>query len=121
MAVENSQKDPLFDPEKLILHSDQGKAYFTNEYIAYLKHYGSKISMADKVKPTQNPYIEAFFSILVRFHLNQHEFLTAIEVEESLSRFFNLYNRQWKHSEINFQTPDERLYRYTQNLSVSLK
>ena len=121
MAVENSQKDPLFDPEKLILHSDQGKAYFTNEYIAYLKHYGSKISMADKVKPTQNPYIEAFFSILVRFHLNQHEFLTAIEVEASLSRFFNLYNRKWKHSEINFQTPDERLYRYKQDLSVSLK
>ena len=121
MAVENSQKDPLFDPEKLILHSDQGKAYFTNEYIAYLKHYGSKISMADKVKPTQNPYIEAFFSILVRFHLNQHEFLTAIEVEESLTKFFNLYNRKWKHSGINYQTPDERLYRYKQNLTVSLK
>lgn len=101
MAVENSLKDLLFDPEKLILHSDQGKAYFTNKYIAFLKHYRIKISMADRGKPTQNPYIEAFFSILVRFWLNQHEFLTAIEVEESLSRFFNLYNRQWKHSEIN--------------------
>jgi len=121
MAVENSISDPLFIPEKLILHSDQGKAYFTNEYIVYLKHYKIKISMADKGKPTQNPYIEAFFSILVRFHLNQHEFLTAIEVEESLRRFFNLYNRKWKHSEIYYQTPDERLYRYKQNLTVSLK
>jgi len=121
MAVESSLKDPLFDPERLILHSDQGKAYFTNEYIAYLKYYKIKISMADRGKPTQNPYIEAFFSVLVRFHLNQYEFLTAIEVEESLSRFFNLYNRKWKHSEINYQTPDERLYSYKQNLTVSLK
>jgi transposase InsO family protein len=121
MAIDNSLKDELFKPEELIWHSDQGKAYFTNEYIAYLKHYRIKISMADRGKPTQNPYIEAFFSILVRFWINQHEFLTAIEVEESLSRFFNLYNRKWKHSGIDYQTPDERLYRYKQNLTVSLK
>lgn len=121
MAVNNSLQDTLFIPERLILHSDQGKAYFTNEYIAYLKYYQIKISMADKGKPTQNPYIEAFNSILVRFWITQHEFLTAIEVEESLTKFFNLYNREWKHSGINYQTPDERLYLYKQNLTISLK
>ena len=121
MAVNNSLADTLFNPKELILHSDQGKAYFTNEYIEYLKYYKIRISMADKGKPTQNPYIEAFNSILVRFWINQHEFLTAIEVEESLSRFFSLYNREWKHSGINYQTPDERLYLYKQNLTVSLK
>lgn len=121
MAINKSLSDPLFKPEDLIWHSDQGKAYFTNEYIAYLKHYKIKISMADKGKPTQNPYIEAFNSIMVRFHLNQHEFLTAIEVEESLTKFFNLYNRKWKHSGIDYQTPDERLQSYKLNLTVSLK
>ena len=121
MAVNSSLKDDLFHPEMLILHSDQGKAYFTHEYIAYLKYYKIKISMADKGKPTQNPYIEAFNSIMVRFWLNQHEFLTAIEVEESLTKFFDLYNRKWKHSGIGYQTPDERLYQYKQNLIVSLK
>lgn len=120
MAVNNSLADTLFNPKELILHSDQGKAYFTNEYIAYLKYYKIKISMADRGKPTQNPYIEAFNSILVRFWINQHEFLTAIEVEESLRRFFNLYNREWKHSRILYQTPDERFYHYKQNLKVSL-
>lgn len=121
MAIERNLTDPLFNPKELIWHSDQGKAYFTNEYIAYLKYYQIKISMADRGKPTQNPYIEAFNSIMVRFWINQHEFLTAIEVEESLTKFFNLYNREWKHSEINYQTPDERLYLYKQNLTVSLK
>jgi putative transposase len=121
MAVNKSLSDSLFNPRELILHSDQGKAYFTNEYIAYLKYYKIKISMADKGKPTQNPYIEAFNSIMVRFWINQHEFLTAIEVEESLIKFFNLYNCEWKHSEINYQTPDERLYQYKQNLTISLK
>jgi transposase InsO family protein len=55
-AIEGSLNDELFNPEKLIWHSDQGKAYFTNEYLAYLKHYKVKISMADRGKPTQNPY-----------------------------------------------------------------
>lgn len=121
MAVENSLSDSLFKPNELVLHSDQGKAYFTNEYIAYLKYYKIKISMADKGKPTQNPYIEAFNSIMARFWLNQHEFLTAIEVEESLTKFFDLYNRKWKHSGIDYLTPDERLYQYKQNLTISLK
>jgi putative transposase len=121
MAIEGSLTDELFESSQLIWHSDQGKAYFTNEYLAYLKHYQIKISMADRGKPTQNPYIEAFFSILSRFWLTQQEFLTAIEVEESLTKFFNLYNREWKHSQIAYQTPNERLHHYKQNLSISLK
>ena len=121
MAVTNCLSDSLFHPEALILHSDQGKAYFTNDYIAYAKQHRIKLSMADRGKPTQNPYIEAFFSILSRFWLTQREFLTAIEVEESLRRFFNLYNREWKHSKIHYQTPDERLEHYKQQLSISLK
>lgn len=109
MAVNNSRKDLLFLPRNLIVHSDQGGAYLAEEHIAFWKNLGVSISMTDKGKPTQNPYIEGFFSILKRFWLSQQEFLTAIEVEKSLTRFFGLYNREWKHSGIGYQTPDERL------------
>lgn len=107
MAVNHSIKDPLFKPDELITHSDQGSAYVSNEYLAYWEHYGCRISMADKGKPTQNPYIEAFFSILSRFWLSQQEFISAIEVEKSLKKFFRLYNREWKHTGIGKLTPDE--------------
>ena len=117
MAVDNSRKDTLFLPKDLIIHSDQGGAYIAEERIAFWKNLGANISMADKGKPTQNPYIEGFFSIMKRFWLSQQEFFTAIEVEKSLTRFFSLYNREWKHSGIDYQTPNERLesYRTIQN------
>lgn len=112
MAVDNSQEDHLFDPRKLTVHSDRGGAYVADENVDYWKGMGVSQSFADPGKPTQNPYIEAFFSILKRFWLDQHDLTMGTQVETSLTRFFNLYNREWKHSSINYQTPDERLESY---------
>jgi transposase InsO family protein len=111
-AVDNSRQDPLFNPRRLIVHSDQGSAYVSNGYIAFWEDLGAHLSMADRGKPTQNPYIEAFFSILSRFWLSQREYISAIEVEQSLTKFFNLYNREWKHTGIDNLTPNEALDRY---------
>ena len=120
MAVKGSQCDPLFEPRSLIVHSDQGGAYVDKEYIAYWKKLGVSLSMADRGKPTQNPYIEAFFSILKRFWLDQWEFISVVGLEKSLTKFFRLYNREWKHSGIDYQTPDERLEIYrTQKNHIS--
>lgn len=112
MAVRNSKGDPLFDPRRLIMHTDQGSAYLSEEYELYWKKLGVSLSMADRGKPTQNPYAEGFISILVRFHLTRHELLTIAEIKESVNRFFNLYNRQWLHGEIGNITPNQRLEQY---------
>lgn len=112
MAVENAKTDPLFNPKRLIMHTDQGSAYVSEEYIQFWRTTGAHLSMADRGKPTQNPYIEAFISILVRFWITQHELLTVIEVQESLTRFFNLYNTNWKHSGIGYLTPNQKLALY---------
>lgn len=117
MAVANASTDLLFNPRELIIHSDQGGAYQAGEYTTFWKRLGVSISMTDPGKPTQNPYAEAFFSILSRFWLSQREYLSAVELEKSLRRFFDLYNRKWKHGSIGNQTPNERLvsYRATAN------
>lgn len=117
MAIRNSLTDSLFHPRELIIHSDQGSAYLAGEYTDYWKSLGVSISLADPGKPTQNPYAEAFFSILSRFWLSQREYLSAVELEKSLKRFFDLYNRKWKHGSIGYRTPNERLagYRATVN------
>ncbi len=112
MAVEKAKTDPLFDPKRLIMHTDQGSAYVSEEYIEYWKSIGVHISMADKGKPTQNPYIEAFNSILVRFWITKHEFLSVIDAQESITGFFNLYNTIWKHGSIGYMTPNEKLKSY---------
>jgi len=112
MAIARAEKDPLFDPKSLIMHTDQGSAYKDEEYGKYWKKLGVHPSMADRGKPYQNPYIEAFFSILVRFWLKQHELLTIAEIKQSLKKFFKLYNNEWLHGEIGFITPNQRLEQY---------
>lgn len=112
MAISKVEKDPLFNPKRLIMHTDQGGAYLSAEYETYWKSLGAHLSMADRGKPTQNPYIEAFFSILKRFHFNRRELLTIAEIKKSLVRFFNLYNCRWLHGEIGFITPNQRLEEY---------
>lgn len=112
MAVNNSKGDPLFDTKKLIVHSDNGSAYISEEYIAFWKKLGAHISLSDPGKPTQNPYIEGFISILVRFCLKQREFVSIVEAEEEISRFLNLYNRDWRHGSLGFKTPDQQLNIY---------
>ena len=59
--------------------------------IAYWKKLGVSQSMSDKRKPTQNSYIEAFFSILKRFRLTQREFLTiaGCRVREIFKKIFS--------------------------------
>lgn len=112
MAVEKSIKDRLFNPRNLIMHTDQGSAYLSEEYEEYWKKLGASLSTADRGKPTQNPYIEAFISILKRFWLDRHELITIVEIKKSLNKFFNLYNREWIHGEIGFITPNQRLEQY---------
>ena len=111
-AIETARKDPLFDSKRLLMHTDQGSAYLGDDYILYWKMVGAKLSTADRGKPTQNPYIEAFFSILARFWLKYHELLTVNDARQSLTKFFKLYNRQWPHSGIHFKTPNQMLEEY---------
>ena len=112
MAIEKSIKNQLFNPKNLIMHTDQGSAYLSEEYEKYWKKLGVSLSTADRGRPTQNPYIEAFISILKRFRLDRHELITIVEIKKSLTKFFNLYNRQWLHGEIGFITPNQRLEQY---------
>lgn len=112
MAIGKAQKDPLFKPRNLIMHTDQGSAYISAIYEAYWRRPGIKLSSADKGKPTQNPYAEAFISLLSRFCLKQYELLTISDVKQAVKRFIRLYNSEWIHGEIGKISPDQKLKEY---------
>ena len=116
-ALLMAQNDRLFNPRKLIMHTDQGGAYVSDQYSQYWRSLGVILSTADKGKPTQNPYAEAFFSILSRFWLNYKEILTVTDAKEVISEFFSIYNCEWPHGAINNMTPDQKL----QHFHLSLK
>lgn len=115
-AYQKATQDPLFDPQKLIMHTDQGSAYVSEKYIRWWRVLGVKLSTADKGKPTQNPYIEAFFSLTRRFHLDAVELLTIAEVNQSISDFIDRYNREWLHSKLDYQSPNQMLESYRLSL-----
>jgi len=108
-AISLANKDPLFNPRKLIMHTDQGGAYISDDYIQYWRLLGVILSTADKGKPTQNPYAEAFFSILSRFCLKYKEILTVTDAKDVVTEFFSIYNNEWTHGSINNMTPNQKL------------
>ena len=117
MAIGKACKDLLFNSRNLIMHTDQGGAYVSVIYEDYWRSLGVKLSNADKGKPTQNPYAEAFISLLVRFCLNQYELLTISDVKQSVKRFIKLYNSEWMHGEIGNISPDQKLEEYRSYLT----
>lgn len=111
-AIDSAKKDALFDPRKLIMHTDQGSAYLSEDYAVFWRSLGVVLSTADKGKPTQNPYAEAFFSILSKFWLNYQELLTVSDAKNSINHFFNIYNNQWPHGAIGNLSPNQKLYEF---------
>lgn len=112
MAIEKASQDPLFKPRRLIMHTDQGSAYLADQTIQYWRGFGVILSTSDPGKPTQNPYIESFFSIVSRFWLQYHELLTMEDTNRSLTEFFQRYNADWPHSALNYESPDQKLKNY---------
>ena len=118
-AYQLASQDQWFDPRKLIMHTDQGSAYVSEAYINWWRRHQVSLSTADKGKPTQNPYIEAFFSLLSRFHLSVVELLTIVDVDQSIQDFIDRYNREWLHSKLNYQSPEQRLNQYRLSLNLA--
>lgn len=111
-AIHRANAYSCFNPRSLIMHTDQGSAYIADDYIRYWRNLGVILSTADKGKPTQNPYIEAFFSLLSRFWLHYHDLLTVYQAKQSLNHFFNLYNSRWPHGSIGNRSPNQKLQEF---------
>jgi len=118
-AVINSQKDVLFKPDKLIMHTDQGSAYIAKEYIQFFTTYRVKLSWSNPGKPTQNPYSEGFISLLSRFCLSHHEVYSVAELDTVIRQFMEDYNKSWHHQKLGTISPNERLeaYRFSSSRS----
>lgn len=119
MAVTNSHQDVLFQPHQLIMHTDQGSAYISDEYLRFFKKHRVKLSWSNPGKPTQNPYSEGFISLLSRFCLSHHEVYSVVELDRIVRRFMEDYNKSWHHQKLGVVSPNGRLeaYRFSSSRS----
>lgn len=80
------------DPSGIILHSDQGSQYLSNEYRAVCEANKIQISMSRKGTPLDNAVIESFHSLLKKETLYNNDIKSLEEYIERVIEWIGFYN-----------------------------
>lgn len=80
------------DPSGLILHSDQGFQYLSNEYRQVCESNGILISMSRKGTPLDNAVIESFHSLLKKETLYNNDITSLDEYIDCVRKWMTFYN-----------------------------
>lgn len=92
--------------EGLLLHSDQGVQYRSNEYQQTLSDLGIVPSMSRKGNCWDNAVMEAFFARLKVELIYPENYRTVDELRSGLFEYIEIfYNRQRLHSAIGYDSP----------------
>ena len=95
-----------------IVHSDQGSEYTSEDFIAFVKIIGAKISMSAKASPWQNGHQESFFWHFKLEAGDLNRFKTMGELIEYIYQQVYYYNHKRIHSVLKM-TPFEKRKRTT--------
>jgi transposase InsO family protein len=105
----------------LILHSDRGSQYVSNEYIKATAKM--QRSYSKKAFPWDNACIESFHAIIKREWLNRFKIRNYQQAYKLVFEYIEaFYNTKRIHSHCNYMSPDdfEKLYAKVQNDSLLL-
>lgn len=101
-AVRSRDLDTL---EGMILHTDQGSVFRSNEYKRLICELRFTPSMSRKANCWDNAVIESFFSQL-KTEFPFHSKMESIEqIEEDLKRFITYYNDKRGQKRLNYLSP----------------
>lgn len=106
-AVENACLN-VSNPEGIILQSDLGAQYTSDQFESYLAKKKIRHSFSRKRCPYDNACIESFHSLLKKEEANLREYKDAKEAFNSIFEYIeSWYNHKRKHSSLGYKTPDE--------------
>ena len=90
----------------LIVHSDRGVQFASNEYRQLLQRHHLLASMSRRANCYDNAAMESFWSTLKMECLYRHRFVTATEARHAIFRFVEgFYNSRRLHSSLNYSSP----------------
>lgn len=113
MAVQN--RDELHE---LLHHSDRGSQYAADAYQQLLLAQGAQVSMSRSGDCYDNAPMESFFSTLKCEHVHFQNYRTRQEaITDIFSYIVGFYNRQRRHSSLDYRSPEEFERRYYLKLS----
>jgi len=96
-------------PDKeLVFHADRGGQYRGQHMKRLLSRVGIRLSLGGRGDCYDNAVMESFFSTLKSELVNREKFRTEKEARWRLYDYIEVYyNRQRRHSTLNYQTPTE--------------
>jgi putative transposase len=95
-------------PRGVILHSDRGSQYCSNDYQLLIKKYGFTCSMSRKGNCWDNAPMESFWGKLKCEWLYGNHFKTRKEARAAVFEYVEIfYNRQRIHASNGYITPEE--------------
>lgn len=97
-ALRNAQKRQGF-PRGVIIHSDRGSQYASNDFLELSQYFQCVRSMSAKGNCYDNATMESFFGVLKREELNDFNFDSAVSVRAQVFEYIETYyNRIRIHS-----------------------
>lgn len=98
-------------PKGVIVHSDRGSQYASNEYKSFLKKHGLVGSMSKKGDCWDNAVAESFFATLKKEYVHHIRFKTRIQAQLGIFDYIEAwYNNERSHSTLNWLSPNEFEY-----------
>ena len=92
----------------MILHSDRGCQYTSQEFQRLLGAHGVRPSMSGSGNCYDNAITETFFHTLKTEHIYFERYETREEAEQSIFEYIEVfYNRQRRHSALGYRSPEE--------------
>ena len=92
----------------IILHSDLGSQYTSDEFESYLQAQGMIHSFSRKGNPYDNACIESFHSVLKKEEVYTITYHTFEEAKAALFEYIeSFYNRKRRHSALGCKTPQQ--------------
>lgn len=89
-------------------HSDRGVQYACDDYQALLAAHGLVPSMSRRGNCYDNAVMESFFGTLKTELVHHERYATRAAARQSLFEYIEVfYNRQRRHSALNYQSPHE--------------
>ncbi len=97
----------------VIVHSDQGSTYASASYQQQLREHQLHCSMSRKGECLDNAVAESFFGTLKNELVYHEDYRTRVQARQSIFEYIEVfYNRQRRHSFLNYMTPVEYEARY---------
>lgn len=95
-------------PQNVIVHSDRGSQYASNEYKRILILHNLKGSMSKKGDCWDNAVAESFFATLKKEYVYDTLFKTRIEAQLGIFDYIeSWYNNERPHSTLSYLSPNE--------------